>query len=128
MKALWLGVHTFSGYYLYILIEWLYIVIVLIYSYPKMKQLLHDPYLKMSDLVIFFFLFFIYISGHFLPLFAVHAFCNHIGLPEVKEMLKAPSPTRNKLMVFHVLGLVTWYFLLYPLTEPSIYSNGSVVL
>ncbi|XP_037784026.1 CAAX prenyl protease 2-like [Penaeus monodon] len=63
-------------------------------------------------------------TGHFLPLFAVHAFCNHMGLPEMKEMLSKPTPVRNKLMAFHVLGLVAWYFLLYPLTEPSLYSNS----
>ncbi|XP_063610721.1 CAAX prenyl protease 2-like [Penaeus indicus] len=67
-------------------------------------------------------------TGHFLPLFAVHAFCNHMGLPEMKEMLNKPTPVRNKLMAFHVLGLVAWYFLLYPLTEPSLYSNTLYVL
>ncbi|XP_045128744.1 CAAX prenyl protease 2-like [Portunus trituberculatus] len=67
-------------------------------------------------------------TGHFLPLFAVHAFCNHIGVPEVKEMLKAPAPLRSKLMACHVLGLVAWYFLLYPLTEPSLYSNAALAL
>ncbi|XP_064093436.1 CAAX prenyl protease 2-like [Macrobrachium nipponense] len=62
-------------------------------------------------------------TGHFLPLFAVHAFCNHMGLPELKDMLNKPAPLRNKLMVCHVVGLVAWYFLLYPLTDPSYYGN-----
>ncbi|KAG7174639.1 CAAX prenyl protease 2-like [Homarus americanus] len=62
-------------------------------------------------------------TGHFLPLFAVHAFCNHMGLPEVKEMIKAPNPLRIKLMAYHVMGLIAWYFLLFPLTEPSLYGN-----
>lgn len=73
-------------------------------------------------------IFLIFSTGHFLPLFAVHAFCNHMGLPEMKEMLSKPTPVRNKLMAFHVLGLVAWYFLLYPLTEPSLYSNSLYVL
>ncbi|KAK7073109.1 CAAX prenyl protease [Halocaridina rubra] len=62
-------------------------------------------------------------TGHFLPLFAVHAFCNHMGLPELKDMWCKPPPLRNRLLVCHILGLVFWYLLLYPLTEPLYYGN-----
>ncbi|XP_068212854.1 CAAX prenyl protease 2 [Palaemon carinicauda] len=62
-------------------------------------------------------------TGHFLPLFAVHAFCNHMGLPELKDMWNKPTPLRNKLMACHVVGLVAWYFLLNPLTDPSYFGN-----
>ncbi|CAL4066315.1 unnamed protein product, partial [Meganyctiphanes norvegica] len=67
-------------------------------------------------------------TGHFLPLFAVHAFCNHMGLPELKEVFSKPEAIRNKLLAAHVAGLVAWYFLLYPLTEPTYYSNTLYVL
>ncbi|KAK4301065.1 hypothetical protein Pmani_026771 [Petrolisthes manimaculis] len=62
-------------------------------------------------------------TGHFLPLFAVHAFCNHMGLPELKNMMRFGSPLRYKLLAVHVAGLVAWYYLLFPLTEPAYFSN-----
>ncbi|KAB7497297.1 CAAX prenyl protease 2 [Armadillidium nasatum] len=62
-------------------------------------------------------------TGQFLPLFIVHAFCNHMGLPEIRELFNKPEKQRNKLVAFHALGLIAWYLLLFPLTEPSWYSN-----
>ncbi|KAJ8944698.1 hypothetical protein NQ314_009405 [Rhamnusium bicolor] len=64
-----------------------------------------------------------YRTGHFISLFIVHAFCNHMGFPEIMEL---NSYKRNKKIIItslYFIGFIAWCFLLKPLTEPSWYYN-----
>ena len=55
--------------------------------------------------------------------FLAHAFCNHMGFPDVAGLLAEPEPRRAKLVLAYVTGLVAWYLLLGPLTTPAVYGN-----
>lgn len=63
------------------------------------------------------------LSGHLMAPVIAHAFCNHMGFPAFNEVMGYPQPTRTKLIVLFVIGLVLWMFLLFPLTTPWVYSN-----
>uniref|UniRef100_A0A1B6HVQ7 CAAX prenyl protease 2 n=1 Tax=Homalodisca liturata TaxID=320908 RepID=A0A1B6HVQ7_9HEMI len=63
-------------------------------------------------------------TGHFVAPFLAHAFCNHMGFPDLTELYVYKEPQRSIIMALCVIGLVTWCFLLDPLTSPSWYSNN----
>ncbi|XP_053679856.1 CAAX prenyl protease 2 [Anopheles nili] len=63
-------------------------------------------------------------SGHFVAPFVVHAFCNHMGFPDVQEVCSQPNHKKYLFIGFYVLGLVGWVTLLPTLTTPSWYSNN----
>lgn len=62
-------------------------------------------------------------TGHFVAPFIAHAFCNHMGLPDVQELLGQPEPRKRLLIKLYVAGLIGWLFLLPVVTSPSWYSN-----
>lgn len=62
-------------------------------------------------------------TGHFVAPFVAHAFCNHMGFPNIQDVLNQPKPTKHILMALHVIGLVTWIILLPLLTDPTWYYN-----
>ncbi|XP_054264722.1 CAAX prenyl protease 2 [Macrosteles quadrilineatus] len=62
-------------------------------------------------------------TGHFIAPFMAHAFCNHMGFPDLSELYTYQEPQRSVIMALCVVGLVLWCLLLDPLTTPSWYSN-----
>ncbi|ESP02896.1 hypothetical protein LOTGIDRAFT_111054 [Lottia gigantea] len=62
-------------------------------------------------------------TGHVIAPILAHAFCNHMGFPVFGEVMGYQQPTRMKLIVAFIVGLIGWLSLLYPLTSPSIYGN-----
>ena len=53
----------------------------------------------------------------------VHAFCNHMGFPNFREVFAYEQPKRGQIMASFVFGAVAWCFLLYPMTSPALYNN-----
>lgn len=63
-------------------------------------------------------------TGHFVAPFIAHAFCNHMGLPDVQELL-SQSENRKKLLIkLYFAGLIGWILLLAVATTPSWYANN----
>lgn len=62
-------------------------------------------------------------TGHIAAPVIVHGFCNFMGFPDVSELFNQQPKTRAILSGLFVLGLILFFFLLFPLTEPSIYKN-----
>ncbi|XP_059611565.1 CAAX prenyl protease 2 [Phlebotomus argentipes] len=60
-------------------------------------------------------------TGHFVAPFVAHAFCNHMGFPDVMELTS--HPRKHLLQFLYVLGLVSWILLLPIATAPTIYAN-----
>uniref|UniRef100_A0A182T0X0 CAAX prenyl protease 2 n=1 Tax=Anopheles maculatus TaxID=74869 RepID=A0A182T0X0_9DIPT len=63
-------------------------------------------------------------SGHFVAPFVVHAFCNHMGFPDVQEVQSQPHRKKYLFIGFYVLGLIGWIMLLPTLTTSTWYSNN----
>lgn len=62
-------------------------------------------------------------TGHFIAPFIVHAFCNHMGFPDIEEVLNQTETKKRLLIAFYVIGLLSWILLLPILTQPKWYSN-----
>lgn len=62
-------------------------------------------------------------TGHFVAPFIAHAFCNHMGLPDVQELFSQPEGRKQLLIKLYVGGLVGWIVLLPLVTSPSWYAN-----
>lgn len=62
-------------------------------------------------------------TGHFVAPLLVHAFCNHMGFPDVQELWSQPAGRKYALLAVYVLGLVGWIGLLPVLTQPEWYAN-----
>ncbi|XP_066245905.1 CAAX prenyl protease 2 [Euwallacea similis] len=67
-----------------------------------------------------------YRTGHFLSIFVVHAFCNHMGFPDIVEVTTYKQPKKIVVWCLFVVGFIAWCYLLKPMTEPSWYSNEPV--
>jgi len=62
--------------------------------------------------------------GHLIAPVIAHVFCNHMGFPNFGEISAQKSPTRYFVGVSFVAGLGLWFLLLFPLTEPAMFSNS----
>ncbi len=62
-------------------------------------------------------------TGHFLAPVVAHAFCNHMGFPDVNEVLNQPKQTKFILLATYVIGFVAWVYLLPVVTDPAWYAN-----
>ncbi|KAF5303641.1 hypothetical protein FQA39_LY09888, partial [Lamprigera yunnana] len=62
-------------------------------------------------------------TGHFMSTFIAHAFCNHMGVPDVQELLTYRGSLRLLIFAIFIIGLILWCCLLNSLTEPAWYSN-----
>ena len=63
-------------------------------------------------------------TGHLAAPVVVHGFCNFMGFPDVGELVaQEPPRKRAALAAVFVVGLVLFFVLLFPMTEPSIYKN-----
>ncbi|KAM7289706.1 CAAX prenyl protease 2 isoform X1 [Ixodes scapularis] len=63
-------------------------------------------------------------TGHFVAPFVAHAFCNHMGFPDMSEVFGYKQPRLSLLLLAFLGGLVAWASLLEPLTQPDIYHNS----
>ncbi|CAD6230006.1 GSCOCG00006685001-RA-CDS [Cotesia congregata] len=64
-------------------------------------------------------------TGHFVAPFAAHSFCNHMGFPDLTEVLAYNNfLKRAGFFSLFVIGLVAWCFLLTPLTNPTWFNNN----
>jgi len=63
-------------------------------------------------------------TGHLAAPVLSHALCNFMGFPDIGEIWRRPTPAaRTALATAYVAGASVFAFLLFPLTEPSLYSN-----
>ncbi len=60
-------------------------------------------------------------TGHVVAACVAHAFCNVMGFPDFGEIVRQHGWRQKVLAIAFVTGLVGWYFLLWPLTEPILY-------
>ncbi|KAJ8963282.1 hypothetical protein NQ318_018749 [Aromia moschata] len=65
-----------------------------------------------------------YRTGHFVSLFIVHAFCNHMGFPEIVEIGTYKRKKQIIIISLFFIGFIAWCFLLKPLTEPTWYHHN----
>lgn len=63
-------------------------------------------------------------TGHFISVFIVHAFCNHMGFPDIPDLLAQPEPKRCVFFLLYILGLVGFILLLPTMTDPIWYQNN----
>nr|CAI5829349.1 unnamed protein product [Callosobruchus analis] len=64
-----------------------------------------------------------YRTGHLASIFIAHAYCNHMGFPEVMEIATYKRDKKIIVTSLFVIGFVAWCLLLKPLTEPSWYHH-----
>lgn len=64
-----------------------------------------------------------YKTGHFASSFIVHAFCNHMGVPDLRDLANYKGNQRMTVVSLFFVGFFTWCMLLEPLTEPGWYYN-----
>lgn len=62
-------------------------------------------------------------TGHFIAPFIVHAFCNHMGFPDIQELLNIDKNRKFIFVGLYFVGLISWILLLPILTNPLWYSN-----
>ncbi|CAK9808749.1 CAAX prenyl protease 2 [Anthophora plagiata] len=66
-------------------------------------------------------------TGHLAAPFTAHSFCNHMGCPDLSEVVAVKDPLKRAgLFSLFVLGLVAWCFLLTPMTNPRLFHNNLV--
>lgn len=63
-------------------------------------------------------------TGHFVAPFIAHAFCNHMGFPDLPDLLAQPEPKRCIFLILYILGLVGFILLLPTMTVPAWYQNN----
>ncbi|XP_067942281.1 CAAX prenyl protease 2-like [Watersipora subatra] len=63
-------------------------------------------------------------TGHLLGPILCHSFCNHMGLPDINEVLNEDDfDKKARAICFYLLGPVLFFMLLKPLTTPVLFSN-----
>lgn len=55
--------------------------------------------------------------------FVAHAFCNHMGFPDLQDVLNQSNSKRHILIAIYILGLIGWIILLPIMTEPKWFFN-----
>lgn len=62
-------------------------------------------------------------TGHLAACVVVHGFCNFMGFPDMVELINQEPKKCLVLSLLFCAGLGMFYFLLVPMTTPSLYSN-----
>lgn len=62
-------------------------------------------------------------TGHFMAPFIAHVFCNHMGFPDIQDLLAQPDPVKKVFYGLYVGGLVGFLVLLPLVSSPGIYGN-----
>ncbi|XP_075693551.1 CAAX prenyl protease 2 isoform X2 [Rhinoderma darwinii] len=60
-------------------------------------------------------------TGHVIGPVLCHSFCNYIGFPAIFTALDHPQ--RATIVLFYMLGVVLFFLLLYPMTDPTLYGD-----
>ncbi|XP_075693552.1 CAAX prenyl protease 2 isoform X3 [Rhinoderma darwinii] len=60
-------------------------------------------------------------AGHVIGPVLCHSFCNYIGFPAIFTALDHPQ--RATIVLFYMLGVVLFFLLLYPMTDPTLYGD-----
>ncbi|XP_015433384.1 PREDICTED: CAAX prenyl protease 2 [Dufourea novaeangliae] len=64
-------------------------------------------------------------TGHLAAPLTAHSFCNHMGFPDLSEIVACKDPLKRAgLCCLFVIGLVTFFLLLIPMTNPTIFQNN----
>lgn len=63
-------------------------------------------------------------TGHFIAPFIAHAFCNHMGFPDIPDLLAQKQPKKSIFLILYILGLSSWILLLPTLTDPQLFNNN----
>ncbi|XP_023294298.2 CAAX prenyl protease 2 [Lucilia cuprina] len=63
-------------------------------------------------------------TGHFVAPFLVHAFCNHMGLPDLQDLWQQHLWKRIFLIICYFVGFIAWIIVLPLATEPELYRNN----
>ncbi|KAG7204010.1 hypothetical protein KM043_001872 [Ampulex compressa] len=64
-------------------------------------------------------------TGHVVAPFMAHSFCNHMGFPDLSEVVAYKDPLKRAgVMCLFVIGLLAWCFLLTPMTNPVLFNNN----
>ncbi|XP_077313399.1 CAAX prenyl protease 2 isoform X3 [Lithobates pipiens] len=59
--------------------------------------------------------------GHIIGPVLCHSFCNYIGFPAIFTALDHPQ--RITILIFYILGVVLFFLLLNPMTDPALYGD-----
>ncbi len=62
-------------------------------------------------------------TGHLMAPVIAHGFCNFMGFPDLAEVANRPPRERLLFSVLYLIGMVVFFLLLFPLTEPTLYAN-----
>lgn len=62
-------------------------------------------------------------TGHFMAPFIAHVFCNHMGFPDIQDLMAQPDKVRKIFYGLYVAGLVGFIVLLPLASSPSFYGN-----
>ncbi|XP_037937199.1 CAAX prenyl protease 2-like [Teleopsis dalmanni] len=62
-------------------------------------------------------------TGHIVAPFLVHAFCNHMGVPDLQDLWQQHVFKRVILIIIYLVGFFGWCILLPIATAPEFYSN-----
>ncbi|ALC43140.1 Sras [Drosophila busckii] len=62
-------------------------------------------------------------TGHCIAPLLVHAFCNHMGLPDVQDLWQQELWRRVLAICLYLAGLAGWIYLLPIATDPALYDN-----
>ncbi|XP_064407757.1 CAAX prenyl protease 2 [Latimeria chalumnae] len=60
-------------------------------------------------------------TGHLIGPVLCHSFCNFIGFPPIGAV--ADHPQRCTILLFYFLGVLLFFLLLYPVTDPQFYGD-----
>lgn len=62
-------------------------------------------------------------TGHFMAPFVAHAFCNHMGFPDINDLITQPKPQRKIFFGLYITGLIGFLTLAPLLSNPKIYAH-----
>lgn len=62
-------------------------------------------------------------TGHFMAPFIAHAFCNHMGFPDIQELIAQPDTKRKIFYMLYIAGFVFFLLLAPVLSNPALYGN-----
>ncbi|XP_071962871.1 CAAX prenyl protease 2-like [Antedon mediterranea] len=67
-------------------------------------------------------------TGHLVGICMCHTFCNFMGFPEFQHIFSYIKPISALVSIMFLVGLGSFIYLLFPLSDPSYYSNSIYTL
>ncbi|XP_033106392.1 CAAX prenyl protease 2-like [Anneissia japonica] len=62
-------------------------------------------------------------TGHLIGILLCHSFCNMMGFPAFHQIFSYRRPISAIISILFVVGLASFIYLLFPLSDPSLYNN-----